>query len=161
VHIGSNAAIDGARTVAGDIEIDDGAATRSLRSVAGDIRIGERVRIDGNVSTVAGDIHIGAGAHVSGRVTSIAGDVDLDGCRIGDRVRITKGSLHTSGATALPGGILVRHARSTDDDNIPTIDIGSGTDVARIEVEPDTEVDLRISRSARVGKITGATPTYY
>jgi carbonic anhydrase/acetyltransferase-like protein (isoleucine patch superfamily) len=162
VQIGSEAVVARAKTVAGNIEIDDGATTRSISSVAGDIFIGKNVTIDGAVSTVAGDIRIGAGTRISGKVTSIAGDMDLDGCRIEDRVRITKGSLHTSGTTALPGGILVRHARSTDDDdNSPTIDIGSGADIARIEVEPDTPVDLRISRSAHIGPITGATPTYY
>lgn len=161
VQIGSEAVIARAKTVAGNIEIDDGATTRSISSVAGDISIGKNVTIDGAVSTVAGDIRIGAGTRISGKVTSIAGDMDLDGCRIEDRVRITKGSLHISGATSLPGGILVRHARSIDDENIPTIDIGSGADIASIEVEPDTPVDLRISRSARIGPITGATPTYY
>jgi predicted acyltransferase (DUF342 family) len=161
VHIGSNAAIDRVRTVAGKIAIDDGATTHSLSSVAGDIRLGERVRVDGDVSTVAGNIHIGAGTRVSGKVTSIAGTIDLNGCRVDGLVRVTKGSLDTSGPTALPGGILVRHVHSTYDENTPTIDIGSGADVASIEIEPDMEVDLRISRNARVGKVTGAKPTYY
>lgn len=161
VHIGREAAIEHARTVAGSIHVDHGATTRSLSSVAGEIRIGEAVSVDGDVSTVAGGIRIDAGAHVTGEVSSIAGAIGLSGCRIDGPVRVTKGSLSTRGATLLPGGIIVRHTALKNDQPAPRIDIGPGADIASVNVAPETEVDLRISREAHVGKVTGTTATSY
>jgi len=162
VRVGRNATIHGARTVAGRIDVGDGATTHSLNATAGEIRIGESVKVDGDVSALAGHIWIGAGTHVTGGVTQTAGSIELNDCRIDGQVRITKGDLRTRGATSLPAGLLVRHTRVRDDENErPRIDIGAGAEVAFIEVEPDTEIDLRISRDARVGKITGATATAY
>lgn len=161
VHIGRDAAIHDAKTVAGAIHVDDGASTQSLSSVAGEIHIGERATVQGDVSTVAGDIRIDAGTRVTGSLSSTAGAIELNACRVDGAVRVTKGSIDTRGATLLPGGIVVRHAHSVGDERPTQIDIGPGTDVASIDAEPDTEVDLRVSRAARVGKVTGVTATYY
>ncbi len=162
VHVGRDAAIESARTVAGTIEVGDGATTRSLKTTAGEIQVGESVKIDGDVSTLAGHIRIGAGSHVTGGITLAAGNIELTGCRIDGPVRITRTDLRTRGATVLRAGLVIRHARIRDDDHeVPRIDIGPGADVAFIEIEPDTEVELRISRDARVGKVTGATADTY
>ena len=161
VHIGRDAAIHRAKTIAGSIHVNNGATTRSLSSVAGEIRIGESVNVDGDISTIAGNIRIDARTRVTGEVTSIAGAMELSGCRVEGLVRVTKSSLSTRDATRLPGGIFVRHASSGDDKPVTRIDLGPGADVASINVEPDTTVDVRISREAHVGKVTGTTPTYY
>lgn len=161
VHVGRDAAINDAKTVAGEIRVAAGATTRSLGTVAGEIRIGERANIDGNVATVAGGIRIGEGSHVSGGVSSIAGDIELNGCHIAGPVSIKKGSLQSRGVTRISAGIVVHHADTPDNRNATRVDIGSGADVASVEVEADTKVELRISREARVGKITGVEPTYY
>lgn len=162
VQVGREASIHGAKTVAGTINVENGATTRSLKATAGEIRVGESVKVAGDVSTLAGSIRIGKDSHVTGKVTLTAGNMELTGCRIDGPVHITKGDLRTQGATRLPSGLLVRHARVRDDDHeLPRIDIGPGADVAFIEVEPDTEVDLRVSREARVGQVTGATATLY
>ncbi len=161
VHIGQDAVVDGAKTIAGNIDIDDGATTKSLRTIAGEIRIGQRVTIHGDVSSIAGNIRVGAGTNIAGKLTTIAGAIELTGCQIDGPVRLTTGSLHTRDATALPAGITVKRGRSGDEETIPHIDIGPGADVASIEIDPKATVDLRISRRARVGSITGATATYY
>lgn len=161
VHVGRDAVINSAKTIAGEIHVDRGASTRSLRTIAGDIRIGENAKVDGDVTTIAGGIHLAAGTRVSGKVTTIAGTIALHDCRVDGSVRVTKGTIATHGATVLPAGIVVRHPTSMDDPVVPQIDIGPGADVASIHIEPDTEVELRVSRAARVGKITGATATYY
>lgn len=161
VHIGRDASVNHTKTIAGAIAVDDGATTKSLRTIAGEIRIGERATVNGDVSTVAGNIHIGTGTRVTGKATTIAGAIELNECRIDGPVRLTKGSLHTRGATVLPAGIVVKRGRSSDEENIPQLDIGPGAEIASIAVEPKTPVDLRISRQARVGQITGAAATYY
>jgi hypothetical protein len=162
VTVGRDASIHEARTVAGTIAVENGASTRSLKTTAGEIRLGESVKVDGDVSTLAGSIQIGKGSHVTGMVTLTAGSMELNGCHIDGLVRITKGDLRTAGATVLPAGLIVRHTRVHNDDReTPRIDIGPGADIASIEVEPDTPVELRISRDARVGKVTGATATAY
>jgi hypothetical protein len=161
VQVGRDAAIGSARTVAGEIRVADGAATRSLASAAGAIRIGENARIEGDVSTVAGAIRIGRGAHVSGSVSSIAGAMELDDCRIEGEIKVTAGDLRIRGATQANAGILVRRADAHGDSHPTRLDIGAGADIASIAVERDAQVDLRISRDARVGKITGIEATYY
>jgi hypothetical protein len=161
VHIGRGAVVDGAKTIAGNIEVEDGAATRTLHTIAGEIHIGQRATIQGDVSTIAGNIRIGTGTHIAGKVTTIAGEIELNGCRVDGPVRLTQGSLHTRDATVLPAGIIVKRARSSDEENIPRLDIGSGAEIASIEVEPNAIVELRISREARVSQITGATAVYY
>jgi len=162
VHVGRDASIDGAKTIAGNIEVENGATTRTLRTVAGDIRIGRDAKIAGHITTIAGNIHIAPGARISGKVSTIAGNIELNGCRIDGPVHLTKGALHTRDAVAISGGIVLKRDRSFgDDDETPVIDIGPGADVASIEIKPKTEVELRISRQARVGQITGATATYY
>jgi acyl-[acyl carrier protein]--UDP-N-acetylglucosamine O-acyltransferase len=163
VRVGRDATINNARNVAGTIDIGDRATTGSLKTVAGEIKVGEAVKVDGDVSTVAGEIRIGRGTRVSGEVATIAGEIRLDGCHVEGAVRLSQGSLRTRGAVVLSRGIVVRRPKPDDNDNRDParVDIGPGADVASIEVEPDTEVDLRISSEARVGKITGATPTSY
>ena len=124
--------------------------------------LGPRASVAGDVSTIAGNIHIAAGARISGKVSTIAGKIELNGCRIDGPVHLTKGALHTRDAVTISGGIVLKRDRSFgDDDETPAIDIGPGADIASIEIKPKAEVDLRISRDARVGKITGATATYY
>lgn len=161
VRVGREAVVNGVRTIAGSIEIDDRATTQSLSTVAGEIRIGQHASIHGDVSSIAGAIRVGAGTHISGQLTTVAGEIQLSGCRIDGLVRLTTGSLQTRDATVLPAGIVVKHRRPNDEDDIPRIDIGPGADVASIEIDPKTVVELRISHDARVGPITGATAAYY
>lgn len=161
IDIGRRAAVRNVDTVAGDIEIGDGTHVASVDSVAGDVRLGEHVTVDKSVETVAGDIEIGAGCTIGGSVESVAGDISIMNSVVKGDVIARAGDLETERSRI--GGVLrVKHVKDKDADlHPPRITVGPGMEVTEIIVDERTTVRLKIHRSAKVGKVTGATAEYY
>lgn len=159
IHVDNGASIHGAQTVAGSIRVDAHASTRSLKTVAGSISVGLNATIDGNVETVAGSIDVSDGTVITGDVKSTAGEIKLQACTVEGVVRIKNCDINTRGTNLLEGIVM---KRSKSDSDEPTrIDIGPGSVVSSIQVDPDSDVVLRISKDAEVRTIEGVEAEYF
>lgn len=160
IDVGRGASVRDIDTVAGDIEIGEGTRVNSLDSVAGDIRLAEKVTVEKSIESVAGDIVIGKGCTVGGGVESVAGDIRIEGSVVKGNIVIRAGDLDLEDSR-IAGVIRVKHSKDSDDHGTPRITIGPGSETGDILVDERATVRLRIHRSAKVGKITGAEAEYY
>ena len=159
VRIGESATIGDARTVAGDISVDAGAHTSDLTSVAGNVHVAENARVDGTIKTVAGNIEIHRGCVIAGSVNSVAGNVEVTDSEIRGGITQTAGNLELT-RTQVAGTVRIKHTRS-DTDRPPRVTLGPGCEIHELLVDANTEAEVRIHRSAKVGTIKGVTPVYY
>lgn len=165
ITIEGGASVKDAETVNGSIRAADDIGAASLSTVNGSIRVGERATVRGGVETVNGSIFIGAGGRVGGDVETVNGaiglvDVDMDG-----RVATVSGDITVGVGSHVRGGIHVDKPSSNwfpvqINKRKPKIVIGPGA-VVEGELVFKREVTLYVHETARVGKVTGATPVSY
>lgn len=159
VDVGRRARVRNIDTVAGDIDIGEGGKVASIDSVAGDVRLAGKVTVEGSIETVAGDIDIEAGCTVGGGIDTVAGDIRIVESLVKGDVTTRHGDLELT-RSRIEGVVRVKRAR-TDENDILRINIGAGSEAREIIVEERALVRLKIHRSAKVGKITGAEAEYY
>lgn len=161
IEVGLRASVRNVDTVAGDIRIGEGSRVASIDSVAGDVHLARNVSVDKSVETVAGDINIEAGCTIGGGIESVAGDMRIESSLVKGDVTLRAGDLELD-RSRIGGVVRVKHVRDKDaEKNPPRITIGPESAVTEIVVDERAVARLRIHRSARVGKVSGATAEYY
>jgi hypothetical protein len=159
IDIGRDSSVDEVDTVNGNVTLDDGAKAKSVELVNGRLRLKEKANVRGNVTSVNGSITLDKGAEVGGHLENVNGDITLDAARVGNGIKTTNSDIDIGSGSRVDGGILVEKPNSGFFSNKrkPKITIGPDA-VVNGTLKFEREVELRISDSAKVGKIEGATP---
>lgn len=176
IHIESDQQAGDLSTVNGGIRVDAGGSAQKVSTVNGGIELGARVGVD-SVETVNGGIELGQGAHVArtieavnghiqlargadvaGKASNVNGRITLDAAHVGGGLETVSGDVEIGADSRVEGGLLVDkpHGWSWGNNKNPRIVIGPRA-VVDGTLDFRREVDLYVSDTAHVGKITGAT----
>jgi hypothetical protein len=103
-------------------------------------------------------VRLGKGANVSGHVSNVNGRFTLDAAHIGGGIETVSGDIEIGADSRVEGGIVVdrQHGWFNWGNRKPRIVIGPHAIVAGT-LEFRREVDLFVSDSATIGKVTGAS----
>ena len=117
----------------------------------------EGARVAQNAHSVNGAIELAKGADVGGSATNVNGHVVLTAAHVGGGIQTVAGDIDVGADSRVEGGILVDepHGHSSDT-RVPRVVIGPRA-VVDGTLEFRREVELFVSRSAKVGAIKGAT----
>ncbi len=158
VYIGNGASVQKAGTVNGAIMLGDHAQAAALGTVNGAITLGNASKISGDVSAVNGSIRLGKGAEVGGKLGNVNGTITLDEAHVAGGIETVDGDLAIGANSRVEGGILVNKPGGWFHFNLrtPVVVIGPHA-VVQGALEFKREVELKVSDSAQIGPVKGAT----
>jgi DUF4097 and DUF4098 domain-containing protein YvlB len=158
VEVGERAVVDKASAVNGSITLGGGAQAHTLSTVNGQVNLGPASRVSGEVSTTNGGIALQRGADVAGSVGNVNGHIALDAAHVAGGLRTVSGDITVGANSQVEGGILVDKSSgwSFGKQRVPQVVIGPHA-VVKGSLEFRREVDLKVSDSAQIGPVTGAT----
>lgn len=177
ISVGRSAIVNGSlETVNGQITLDDQARARDVETVNGSIRLGEGVTaddletvngsirvgaggmIEGSVSAVNGKINSQRGTRVAGDISNVNGEIEIRGTEIGGDLTTTNGDILLTDNSVLQGNLTIDEPSgwnwSGRKSRKPRVIIGPGTQILG-EVRLEREVELYISDSASIGRVSG------
>lgn len=163
IRIEQGARISDAETVNGSIRGAADVQAGSLSTVNGAIRVDENLQTRGGVSTVNGSVFVGRGGRIGGGVETVNGGIGLVDTDIAGDIETVSGDLTVGAGSHVRGGIRYHKpgmqwfGRSQRD---PRVVIGPN---ARVDgaLAFERKVSLLVHRSARIGRVTGATAVPY
>ncbi|SIQ20798.1 DUF4097 family beta strand repeat-containing protein [Solilutibacter tolerans] len=157
-----------AETVSGDIELGARGRAGSVQTVSGDIRFDNGGRLE-STETVSGDVFINRDGRVARGVETVSGSVGLVASEVGGDIVTYTGDVTVGVGSHVRGGLTVRKPKKNG--GITIVNLRVKQDPPRIIIGPNARVDgaltfehevkLYVHRTARIGKITGATPVYF
>jgi len=158
VYIGAGATVEEASTVNGAVELGDGAQAKELETVNGSIQLGSNSRVSGDVEAVNGSITLGHGADVGGHVENVNGAISLDAAHVAGGLETVAGDITIGAGSQVEGGIVVDkpHGWFNNSSRNPVVVIGPHA-VVQGTLEFRREVTLKVSDSAQIGPVKGAT----
>ena len=158
VRIGAGASIQKADTVNGSVDLGDHAQAQSLETVNGAIRMGSDSKVRGEVSTVNGSMTLAQGADVGGKLDNVNGTITLNAAHVAGGIETVSGDITVGANSHVEGGILVdkTHGWFSSNSRKPIIVIGPHA-VVTGTLEFRREVELKVSDSAQIGTVKGAT----
>ena len=158
VYVGDKATVQEASTVNGAVELGAKAQATELGTVNGAISMGSASRVSGEVNAVNGSIHLARGADVGGRLENVNGAIVLDGAHGAGGLGTVAGDITVGANSRVEGGILVDKPRGWFSGNrrTPVVVIGPHA-VVQGTLEFRREVVLKVSDSAQIGPVKGAT----
>lgn len=163
IHIGDGAHAADIDTVNGAIGIGDASTVASLDTVNGGIHIGAKARVSQTVEAVNGSISLAPGADVAGKLSNVNGTIQLTAAHVAGGIETVSGNISVGADSRVEGGITVQadhswfHFGST---RKPRIVIGPHA-VVQGDLTFKRDVELFVSDSATIGKISGATATKF
>lgn len=151
-------------TVNGGIDVGEQVRVKSLETVNGGIDAGRDLQVSDDIDTVNGGIHLAPGTRVGDEVATVNGRIDLDHTTVGGQVHTVSGDVIVGEGSLVRGGLLVEKPHgmswSWNKPTIPRIVIGPNAEVQG-ELRFEREVELFVHTTAKIGKVTGATPRSY
>ena len=158
VHVGDGATVRKAGTVNGAVELGDRAQATAVDTVKGSITLGEASKVSGDVSAVNGSIRLARGAEVGGKLGNVNGAIVLDEAHVAGGIETVDGDVTIGANSRVEGGILVDKPSGWFHFNrrTPVIVIGPHA-VVQGTLEFRREVELKVSDSAQIGPVKGAT----
>ena len=164
IRIEANARVESAETVNGSIHAADNVRADSLTTVNGSIRIGTQVQIDGDVDTVNGSVFVDRGGNIGRDVATVNGAIGLVDSDLGGGIETVNGDITVGAGSHVKGGIHVEKPGSQwirfGKRKPPRIVIGPNAQVDG-PLLFEREVTLYVHRTAKIGKVTGATAVRY
>ncbi|MEO5813567.1 MAG: hypothetical protein ABIU96_06970 [Rhodanobacter sp.] len=158
VHINANAHVRAASTVNGSIQLGDHATADTLDTVNGSITLGADSRVKGAASSVNGRMQLAPGAEIGGKLSNVNGTITLDRAHVGDGIETVSGDITVGANSRVEGGILVNKLTGWFHWNTRTPQIVIGPHaVVQGTLEFRREVVLKVSDSAQIGPVKGAT----
>lgn len=157
-----------AETVSGDIKFGARAQAGSTQTVSGDLRFGAGGRL-ASAETVSGDVFIDRGGRVQRGIRTVSGAIGLVGTEVGGDILTYTGNVTVGVASHVRGNLIVR--KPNNEGGIQVVSIRLKPEPPRIVIGPNARVDgtltfehpvkLYVHRSARIGKVSGATPVMF
>jgi hypothetical protein len=159
VDIGSHAVVHKASTVNGSVDLADQVQASEVGTVNGAITLGSGTHVSGEVNAVNGHIELQRGADVGGKLGNVNGAIELDAAHVAGGIETVSGDITVGANSRVEGGILVDKPGGWFNNNSrkPVVVIGPHA-VVQGTLEFRREVDLRVSDSAQIGPVKGATP---
>jgi hypothetical protein len=161
IRIESSAKADDAETVNGSITAADNVRVRSMTTVNGSIRIGTQSQIDDDIETVNGSIFVDRGGNIGNDVSTVNGSIGLVDTDMGGGIETVNGDITVGVGSHVRGGIHVEKPGSSwfqmGKKKPPRIVIGPNA-VVDGQLIFEREVVLYVHTTAKVGRISGATP---
>jgi len=158
VHVGDGATVRKAGTVNGAVELGDRAQATAVDTVNGSITLGEASKVSGDVSAVNGSIRLARGAEVGGKLGNVNGAIALDAAHVAGGLATVSGDISVGENSRVEGGILIDKQNGWFNFNSrkPVVVIGPHA-VVQGTLEFRREVELKVSDSAQIGPVKGAT----
>ena len=162
VRIADGASLRKASTVNGSVELGEKTQATEVSSVNGSITLGGTSHVSGQVTAVNGALHLAPGADVGGKLGNVNGAIVLDAAHVAGGINTVGGDVTVGANSRVEGGILVDkpsgwfHANS----RTPVIVIGPHA-VVQGTLEFRRDVVLKVSDSAQIGPVKGATPVKF
>ncbi|SFK62420.1 polymer-forming cytoskeletal protein [Rhodanobacter glycinis] len=160
VDVADHAVVEKASTVNGEVKLGQQAQAGEVDTVNGDIEMAAGARVQGKVEAVNGAIHLARGAEVDGHLSNVNGTITLEDAHAAAGIETVAGDITIGANSRVEGGILVDkpnngwfHSGST---RKPVIVIGPHA-VVQGTLEFRREVVLKVSDSAQIGPVKGAT----
>ena len=152
-------------TVNGSIRVAEGVQASSLSTVNGSIRAGVGTQLADGAETVNGSVFIDRGSRLGKGVATVNGAIGLVGTDVGGNVETVNGDVTIGIDSHVRGQVRVEKPTSnwmpiTLSKRTPRIVIGPNA-VVDGPLVFEREVVLYVHQSARIGKVTGATPISY
>ena len=162
IRVGEGASAREVETVNGGIRLSRGAKVESAETVNGGIELEETAIVERAIEAVNGGIELAPGAEAGGDVSNVNGGISVRGARVGGRIETVNGSVTITDGAKVLGGIKVEKPGgwSWGKQRPPRIVIGPDSEVGG-ELVFEREVELYVHATAKVGRITGATPVRY
>jgi len=160
VRIGRDSSVGSVESVNGEINLDEGAKSRDIEVVNGGVNLKDRSHAAGNITSVNGGIRLEQDAAVDGKVENVNGGISLERARVGRGIKTVNGDIEVGAGSRVEGDIVVEKERGFSTwrtKRTPKVVIGPNA-VVTGELRFEKEVELHVSKQAKVGKITGATP---
>ena len=158
IRVGDNSTIEDAQTVNGSLSISDGVKADELTTVNGSVSVGENATVNGEIEAVNGSILVEKGSKVTDNIGNVNGAIDLQGSEVGGNISTVNGDIDLSDAAVVMGDLIVEKPNSwsfgNNNSRKPKIIIGPGSEV-RGTIELEREVELYISKTAKVGSVEG------
>ncbi len=159
IRVERGAVAESAETVNGGITLEEDARIETVETVNGGIKLGAGAAVAGNASTVNGGVRLDEGGRIGGRVSTVNGMIELERAQIERGITTVNGDITIGEGSTVRGGIHVEKPSgwfNWGKQRKPRIVIGPNATVEG-ELRFEREVELYVSESAKVGKITGAT----
>lgn len=165
ITIEAGATVRDAETVNGSVRAGNDVSADNLSTVNGSIRTGERANIGGGVETVNGSIFVDRGGRVGGGISTVNGAIGIVDVDLAGGIETVSGDITVGVGSHVSGGVRVEKPTSNwfpiqVNKRKPRIIIGPDA-VVEGELVFEREVTLYVHDTARIGKVTGATPTAY
>jgi hypothetical protein len=160
LHKGASA--ESVETVNGGISADDDVHVDSFETVNGGITAGERVKVARGAETVNGGIRFDFNSRIGGDVTTVNGGITVKQSEVGGQIHTVGGDITVGARSVVHGGILIekQHGISWGRNRVPRVVIGPNA-VVDGELRFEREVELFVHTTAKIGKVSGATPRPY
>jgi acyl-[acyl carrier protein]--UDP-N-acetylglucosamine O-acyltransferase len=158
LHIGSGASVYKASTVNGSVTLGEKAQASEVGTVNGAISLGGDSHVSGEVSAVNGSIRLAHGADIGGKLSNVNGTIVLDDAHVAGGISTVNGDITVGAGSRIEGGILIEKSSSWFNWNSrkPLIVIGPHA-VVQGTLDFRREVVLKVSDSAQIGPVKGAT----
>lgn len=180
VHVSASQQVGDVDTVNGDVRIDDNASVEDVSTVNGKISMGAHAKADKletvngaitlandahvkeTVNAVNGSIELSPDADVGGRLSNVNGGIRLDAAHVGGGLKTVASDITVGANSHVEGGILVEKPNGLFHWNghTPLVVIGPHA-VVKGTLEFQREVELKVSDSAQIGPVKGATPVKF
>jgi acyl-[acyl carrier protein]--UDP-N-acetylglucosamine O-acyltransferase len=159
VRIADGASLRKASTVNGSVDLGDKTQASEVSSVNGSITLGGTSHVSGEVTAVNGALHLAPGADVGGKLGNVNGAIVLDAAHVAGGIDTVGGDVTVGANSRVEGGILVDKPGGWFNWNsrVPVIIIGPHA-VVQGTLEFRRDVVLKVSDSAQIGPVKGATP---
>src|SRR6185437_5146791 len=149
-----------ASTVNGAVHVAAGAMVLKASTVNGSITLGNGSRVKGDVHVVNGHITLDPGAEVGGQLHDVNGAITLDHAHVAGGIATVNGDLTVGEGSHVEGGILYDKPggwfKWNTHASTPVVVIGPHA-VVHGTLEFRREVVLKVSDSAQIGPVKGAT----
>jgi acyl-[acyl carrier protein]--UDP-N-acetylglucosamine O-acyltransferase len=158
VEIGAGAVVQEAQTVNGAVTLAERAQAAELSTVNGAISLGTGSKVSGDVEATNGSVDLARGADIGGKLSNVNGAIRLDAAHVAGGIETVSGDITVGANSQVEGGILVDKSSSWFGWNgrTPTVVIGPHA-VVRGTLEFRRDVVLKVSDSAQIGPVKGAT----
>ena len=166
INFESGARAEDAETVNGSIKANDNITARSLSTVNGSIRVGDAAQIDKGIETVNGSIFVDRGGQIGKGVETVNGAIGLVATNVAGSIETVTGDITIGVDSHVHGGVKVNKPNSSwmpinmGSKRPPRIIIGPNA-VVDGDLVFERDVTLYVHSTARIGKVTGATPVPY
>lgn len=164
VDAGNGAHLRKADTVNGSITLGERATASALTTVNGGISLDKGARVSGEVQAVNGRIELAPGAEVGGHLSNVNGRIELAAAHVAGGLETVAGDIDVGANARVEGGILVDQPNGGwfhfGQSRPPHVVIGPHA-VVQGTLEFRREVVLKVSDSAQIGPVKGATPVRF